>query len=229
MTEWISFEDAGRLVDGPAGWTRSEDGSRLHAQALFAMAKKGLVAVTATNWLCRYNGDDETIATDRDKPELLLALEAREKLGSDVFTALLAPAMKRVYIFSLFDEASGNYQVTGVTKISYDSGDQDRYPSGHFVNGLRFNRADVVNAFVSSRPATNTKRGNVSPNRKMDHGAVIAMAQQWLQDDPTLKIGPAAASISATIAPNPKTGNPFNQRGIERIIAHLWRGENTGC
>lgn len=141
MTEWISFEDAGRLVDGPAGWTRSEDGSRLHAQALFAMAKKGLVAVTATNWLCRYNGDDETIATDRDKPELLLALEAREKLGSDVFTALLAPAMKRVYIFSLFDEASGNYQVTGVTKISYDSGDQDRYPSGHFVNGLRFNRA----------------------------------------------------------------------------------------
>lgn len=64
----------------------------------------------------------------------------------------------------------------------------------------------------------------VPPNRRLDHDAIRQRASELLTDQPNLKIGPAAASIIAELGPNPKTGKPWDNRGIERLIAPLWSG-----
>ena len=67
-------------------------------------------------------------------------------------------------------------------------------------------------------------RGNVPPNRQLDHDAIRQRASELLADQPNLKIGPAAASIIAELGNNRKTGKPWDNRHIERLIAPLWYG-----
>ena len=65
-------------------------------------------------------------------------------------------------------------------------------------------------------------RGDVPPNRQLDHDLIKAMADKYREDRPDLSIGSAAASIVKDLGPNPKNGNPWDQRNIERIIARHW-------
>jgi hypothetical protein len=62
----------------------------------------------------------------------------------------------------------------------------------------------------------------VPANRQLDHPKIISMAAAMLSADPLTSIASAAASISAEIPKNPKTGENRDWRHIERIISHLW-------
>lgn len=84
-------------------------------------------------------------------------------------------------------------------------------------------RDDLLNSF-SVGTGDNDPKGNPPANRQLDHGAIIQRAQTMRSNQPGISKGSAAASIVAELPRNPKTGNPRDQRGIEKIIAHLWGG-----
>ena len=67
--------------------------------------------------------------------------------------------------------------------------------------------------------------GKVPPNRQLDYEKIRERVTIMRKQQPDLTIGSAAASIVAELPPNPKTGKPRDQRGIEKIIAPLWEGK----
>ncbi|MBX9897891.1 MAG: hypothetical protein K2Y17_08345 [Qipengyuania sp.] len=80
-------------------------------------------------------------------------------------------------------------------------------------------RADLLREFPP-------KGGGIVPaNRQLDHAEITGKAAAMLREQPGLSKGSAAASIRAELPPNPKTGKPRDQRGLERIIGHLWEGK----
>lgn len=87
-----------------------------------------------------------------------------------------------------------------------------------------FSSGEVIEAFPLKVQMEREARGKVPPNRQLDHDAIRRRASELLAAQPDLKIGPAAASIVAELGPNPKTGKPRDNRGIERLIARLWSG-----
>jgi hypothetical protein len=62
----------------------------------------------------------------------------------------------------------------------------------------------------------------VPANRQLDYPKIKSMAAAMLSADPLTSIASAAASISADIPKNPKTGKNRDWRHIERIISPLW-------
>ena len=69
-------------------------------------------------------------------------------------------------------------------------------------------------------------RGKTPTNRQLDHNAIRRRAAEMRAEQPNISIGSAAASIAAGLPPNPKTGKQRDTRGIERIIANLWKGDS---
>lgn len=91
---------------------------------------------------------------------------------------------------------------------------------------IAVNRANLCKVF----PAVNEGKGGegggkVPANRQLNHDAIRDRAAELRAGDPHLKIGPAAASIIAEIGHNPKTRKPWDHRGIEKLIAPLWKGD----
>lgn len=90
---------------------------------------------------------------------------------------------------------------------------------------IAVNRADLWKEFPAvDRCEAGNGGGTVPANRQLDHDAIRQRATQLREENPQLKIGPAAASVVAELGHNPKTGKPWDQRGIERLIAGLWEG-----
>ena len=91
-----------------------------------------------------------------------------------------------------------------------------------------FASTEVMRAFPASNLEPVCPEGGIVPaHRKLDHEAIRTRAAELRRESRDLKIGPAAASIIAELGDNPKTGKPWDNRGIERLIAHLWRGDES--
>jgi len=82
-----------------------------------------------------------------------------------------------------------------------------------------------ANAEKEFPPASGNGEGKVPANRQLDHKKILERVREMRAEQTGLSKGSAAASIVAELPPNPKTGKPRDQRGIERIIAHLWEGK----
>ena len=89
-----------------------------------------------------------------------------------------------------------------------------------------FASADIMRVFPAMElgPDGNGK-GKVPANRQLDYEKILERVREMRAERPGLTKGSAAASIVAELPPNPKTGKPRDQRGIEKIIAHLWEGK----
>ena len=85
-------------------------------------------------------------------------------------------------------------------------------------------RAELLIAFPTVVRGQRETGGNVPPNRKLNHQEIIGQATAMLAAQPSLSKGSAAASIIAELGKNPRTGNPWDNRHIERMIGHLWEG-----
>lgn len=68
-------------------------------------------------------------------------------------------------------------------------------------------------------------KGGIPANRQLNHEKIRDQAKAMKAERPQISLGAAAASIVADLPPNPTTGKPRDQRGIERIIAPLWGGK----
>jgi len=81
-------------------------------------------------------------------------------------------------------------------------------------------RAELLQQFPAISVAKKTKRGRPP---EIDRDAVCARARELLEQQPGLSVGAAAASLAVEFGPNPKTQQPWNARGMERIIGPIWR------
>lgn len=61
--------------------------------------------------------------------------------------------------------------------------------------------------------------------RSLDHDEIRRKVAEWLREKPNLPIGSAAASIISELGNNPRTGKPWDNRHIERMIRPLWKGD----
>lgn len=64
----------------------------------------------------------------------------------------------------------------------------------------------------------------IPANRQLNHTQIISRAEAMRAERPGISKGSVAASIVAELGSNPRTKKPRDQRGIERIIGHLWEG-----
>ena len=81
-------------------------------------------------------------------------------------------------------------------------------------------RSDLVQQFPTIPVAQKTRLGRPS---EIDRDAVCARAGELREKHPDISVGAAAASLAVEFGPNPKTGKPWNTRGMEKIIAPLWK------
>lgn len=89
---------------------------------------------------------------------------------------------------------------------------------------IAVSRTDLVAAFPSTELAFERTRGTVPANRKLDHDMIKQRAINMKHEQPRLSKGSAEASIIAELGENPRTGKPWDNRHIERIIGPLWEG-----
>jgi hypothetical protein len=74
--------------------------------------------------------------------------------------------------------------------------------------------------------ASKESGGNVPRNRQLDHDQIVKRATELRKERADISKGSAAASIIAELGENPRTGKPWDNRHIERIIGRLWpRGD----
>lgn len=81
-------------------------------------------------------------------------------------------------------------------------------------------RSDLVQQFPTIPVAQKTRLGRPS---EIDRDAVCARAGELREKHPNISVGAAAASLAFEFGPNPKTEKPWNARGMEKIIAPLWK------
>lgn len=84
-------------------------------------------------------------------------------------------------------------------------------------------RADLIKEFPrDTKQTTVVKRGRP---RKLDHDAVTARAETLRNMQPSISIRSAAASIAHEFGPSPHTGNDWDARGVEKIIARIFQNK----
>lgn len=163
--EWLTFEQAGQLIDGANGWRSDADGSRHSAQALLMFAHKGLIGTQARLWKCRAKNAQNTHDGDADdamRSAFLLLLFNREKRREDEWSS-----NHRTTGFSFADEVGGNFQAVCV------EGGSDGTKSWVFlVIGLRFCRADVETTFDRHSGRFSSKE--IAPKRLTDR-----LLEEW--------------------------------------------------
>jgi hypothetical protein len=89
---------------------------------------------------------------------------------------------------------------------------------------IAVSRSELVAAFPPTDVASEPTSANVPANRKLDHDMIRQRAIAMKHEQPRLSKGSAAASIIAELGQNPRTGKPWDNRHIERIIGPLWEG-----
>lgn len=112
------------------------------------------------------------------------------------------------------DWRNGHFSVTG----SYHRG---KLPVVRMATGVRLSKGEAA-AFLKMRGI----RPSTSPNRTLDHDAIRQRATDLRIAQSGISKGSTAASIIAELGPSPRTGNNFDQRHIERLIAPLWAGDS---
>ncbi len=92
------------------------------------------------------------------------------------------------------------------------------YAAGYEM--VEVTRAELLRQFPAVPVAEKSKRGRPP---EIDRDAVCARARELREQQPSLSVGAAAASLAVEFGPNPKTEQPWNARGMEKIIGPIWR------
>ena len=92
------------------------------------------------------------------------------------------------------------------------------YAAGYEM--VEVTRADLLQQFPVIPVAEKASRGRPP---ELDRDAVGKRARELREKQLGLSIGAAAASLAAEFGPNPKTEKPWDARGMEKIIAPLWK------
>lgn len=157
-SDWLTFEQAGRLIDGPDGWSRNDAGGRPSALTLLMLARGGSIATNAQAWSVRRRATYDNGLVPCEEPpfdadpesraDFFRMLFAREKLSSDAFHAKIGPGIIAQVAFSLADDRAGTFEAASVLTLP-----QSKVTTWHSVVGLRFRRTDVEAAFGCRKKA----------------------------------------------------------------------------
>lgn len=184
--EWLSFDEAGNLIDGPDGWRVASDGARASAVALLMYAQRGVIALQSQEWnVVRGRNTDPVLppaqpADSEAKAELLLMLVAREKSKQDSSKTSLPGNVSLIAAFSLADEVRGNYEAL---RTLYDHASGSFRYSCFSLIGLRFNRADICSAFLCAPPPIEAPAAN-SRGRAMAQRECEELLRQMMATAP---------------------------------------------
>lgn len=185
-SDWLTFEQAAQIVDGPEGWKQTE-GGRPSALSLLMLARGGNIATNAQVWSVRRrstyeNGDVPSEeppfeADPESRAAFFQMLFMREKLSSDAFHAEIAPGLMAQYVFSLADDRAGIFEAASVLTLP-----QSKVSTWHSVVGLRFSREDICRTLsVTLGSPVYTKRRGRPKNRggyaKQDEHLIQKMAE----------------------------------------------------
>lgn len=133
-------------------------------------------------------------------------------------TSALAPDGRRITTTAWLGKAT-EY---GARAFQSFAGAQEKnrpsYAAGYET--VEVTRAELLQQFPAISAAEKTKRGRPP---EIDRDAVCASAREMLEQQHGLSVGAAAASLAVEFGPNPKTGKPWDARGIEKIIGPIWR------
>lgn len=143
--EWIGFEAAAKLIDGPDGWWYDHaKQNRPRAEALLHLAYLGRVRLKAASWSVQARKEAGHEPTAEEMSAFAQMLLAREKAHKDTFSH--PPFMGETVrtSFRIADDRSGHFDVMHVVTKQGQRGAQ---ATRHEVVGLRFHRSDIVQLF----------------------------------------------------------------------------------
>lgn len=146
--DWITFEQAGRLIDGAEGWWEDpEDGQRPRAMALLSFARDRQIRIQTKSWGVFRNATDSNPPNPDDMKEFIQILVAREKSKKNKTEYSLPNGAKYTNVFSVFDEKNGHFDVV---RIEISKNQNENRVMRHLVARLRFHGGDIADLFELS-------------------------------------------------------------------------------
>lgn len=188
--EWIAFEAAGCLIDGPGGWDYDHSShSRPRAEAFLKFASDGVLRTTALRWTVCKDGKTEVEPSEQDKSHFLTMLFSRIKARKDELRFEISYGHKVTNIFKVADDINGHYEAARI-ELNHDR--QKGLGHRHSVTGLRFHRADIESLFTLAEPAIlkieiDQKAKGGRPAAADWEAAALEMARRYYRDE--LKLG----------------------------------------
>lgn len=156
--DWIGFETAGHLIDGPNGWVFDHSSrTRPRAEAFMKFASDGVLRTTAVRWTVCKDGKTPLEATDEDRLAFLTMLFSRIKNRKDELRFPISPNHKVANIFKVADDVNGHYEAARI-ELNYDRQKGTGYQ--YSVTSLRFFKPDIESLFqlAEVKPVTPDKR-----------------------------------------------------------------------
>lgn len=146
--DWISFEAAGRLIDGQNGWTFDHiNRTRPRAEALVRLACDGVLKIRAESWALCLEGEAQDEISENDRNSFLFMLFKRVKERRDTVTDRSNRHGEIEYRFDVADDVNGHYQVSMIEITPYERG---RVIRQYRVIALKFNLEDISRLFQLS-------------------------------------------------------------------------------
>jgi hypothetical protein len=143
--EWVSFEAAGRLIDGPSGWDYDHaNRKRPRAEALLKFAYEGLLQTSAQKWTFSKSDEIDLVASADNRTGFLYMLFCRVKGRKDKFEIIFSDTSKTTVEFEISDDVNGHYEAT-----TFEQGHMRAKLNRHVhrVAGLRFSVSDIRSHF----------------------------------------------------------------------------------
>lgn len=171
------------------------------------------------NWRERYRG----LRQSWELPMVLETTEDHNLTPEDWIAALAASRVQQVDWEAIFSRSELVHLIPG----SHNPNCRVTY------SGLRLDSVDIVKRIELAGwklPATQSSGAaaderSIPANRHLDHDDLRRRAAEMRANQPSLSVGSAAASLVADLPNSPRTGKPFDARGIEKIIRPVWGGE----
>jgi hypothetical protein len=159
--DWIAFEAAGRLIDGPDGWTYDHvNRKRARAEALLKFAEEGTVRTEALKWTICKDGKNHLEASQDDRAAFLQMLLARTKAGKDKIEFNLNSVQKISNMFVVADDVNGHYEAA---RIEFNFDRMKGIAHNHNVTALRFSKRDIEGLFQLAEVSPAKVEGPASP------------------------------------------------------------------
>lgn len=147
--EWITFDDAGRLIDGPDGWAYDEKAKkRPRAESFLYLAYQNEIKTDASEWVVCDPKKIEIDASKDHRRAFLRMLLHRCKGNSDHFFEIdVEHAKKKSVTFNIADDINGHYECTF---FDTDSIEGKSSQTLYAVTSLRFSLPEVKSLFKFS-------------------------------------------------------------------------------
>ncbi|MFM7404297.1 MAG: hypothetical protein ACKO1N_09470, partial [Erythrobacter sp.] len=185
-TDWVTFEAAGRLVDGPHGWHFDMGSqSRPRAEALVSLACDGVIRFSAESWTVRLEGATRGEVSEEEKLIFLRMLFKRIKERQERITEETMLDGDIDYKFNIADDLNGHYELSVRELTPYHQGEELQFFK---VIGLKFNVNDISRLFhLSDTPLDVRERSSASSGGRPSiadwEGAALEMARRFYRDE----------------------------------------------